>query len=544
MKTGNRIVQDISMLYELSLSVGTSLDLFENCERFLKALISQKQLSFASIWILSSKIQAESTAHYQILHISPRFRMMDTAIEQDHFIPKKLKELKKAFSINFKHPDFPQLIQENDMEQKGVYTIYPLKDIGFLKLYSSKGDEAFDNIELSQLKSVLEKFTTSIEASISHQQLREETQRRINIQRKLRDNEEKLKLIFDTALDAVVTINEKGIVTDWNEQAHRVFNFSREEAMAKDLSDLIIPHHHREAHRRGMKHFLNTGEGPVLNKRIEITAINKEEYEFPVELSIVPLKQESGYFFSAFLRDISKRKAAEEKQDELLKELEQVNTELKDFAYIVSHDLKAPLRAIGSLSHWIVEDYGEALGEEGRKQIKLLQNRVTRMHTFIEAILQYSRIGRIKMKIEQLDLNESIGLIVDSLNPPEDFEVKVAKALPRINCEKVRIEQVFQNLISNAIKYNDKEKGWALIDWEENDTHYQFSVKDNGKGIDKKYFDKIFQIFQTLQARDQYESTGIGLTIVKRIVENHEGEIWLESSPKQGTTFAFTIKKY
>lgn len=544
MKTGNRIVQDISMLYELSLSIGTSMDLYENCEKFFKILISRKNLTFASVWISSKTIQSDGLDTYQVLHVSPRFRMLDTQMEQDHFIIQTLKEHKAPFSISHSNPVFPQLIQEHGVENKGAFVVYPLKQIGFLKLYASQRQTVFEKIEVAQLKSVVNKFATSIEACISHHQLREETQRRINIQRRLRDNEIKLKLIFNTALDAVVTINEKGIITDWNTQAHKVFGFSPEDAIGQELGSLIIPHQHREAHTRGMKHFLKTGEGPVLNKRIEITAINRTGLEFPIELSIVPLQQENGYFFSAFLRDISKRKEAEQKKEELLEELEYVNGELRDFAYIVSHDLKAPLRAISALSYWIEEDYGELIGEEGQQQLVLLQGRVNRMHALIEGILEYSRIGRIRIKMEALDLNQSLDDILDSLNPPPNFEVRRVKTFPTINCERVRIEQVFQNLISNAIKYNDKEQGWVELDWIELDDHFQFSVKDNGQGIDEKHFEKIFQIFQTLHAKDKYESTGIGLTIVKRIIERHEGKIWVESQPNNGTTFAFTIKKY
>jgi len=183
------------------------------------------------------------------------------------------------------------------------------------------------------------------------------------------------------------------------------------------------------------------------------------------------------------------------------------------------------------------------MDEKGKEHLTLLKGRVIRLHNFIEAILQYSRIGRIKVTQELTDLNELVTNVINSLFVPENFEITIVKPLPQITCEKIRVEQVFQNLIINAIKYNDKEKGMIKIDWEERDSYYIISIADNGPGIPEKYQEKIFKIFQTLQARDKFESTGIGLTIVKRIVENQGGNITVKSIEKEGTTFEFTLLK-
>ncbi|MEL6863661.1 MAG: PAS domain S-box protein [Bacteroidota bacterium] len=244
------------------------------------------------------------------------------------------------------------------------------------------------------------------------------------------------------------------------------------------------------------------------------------------------------------IQDITDRKEAEAQREQLVKELEEANRELKDFAYIVSHDLKAPLRAIGSLAQWIVEDYGDRLDEEGQSQLALLMIRVKRMHGFIEGILEYSRIGREKGTKEWVDLNQIVDNIKDTLSPPPRFKLQIPKRLPTIKAESLRMQQLFQNLISNAIKYNDKTNGYVRITWKDREDHYLFRVKDNGRGIKEQYYEKIFQIFQTLQSRDKYESTGIGLTIVRRIVHRYEGDITLSSVIHKGTTFEFTLKKY
>lgn len=243
-------------------------------------------------------------------------------------------------------------------------------------------------------------------------------------------------------------------------------------------------------------------------------------------------------------REIVYRREAEEYQARLLKQLERVNQELKDFAYIISHDLKAPLRGIKTLADWISADYADKLDENGREQMTLLSSRVDRMHNLIDGVLQYSRVGRVKEKMIQLNLNEVVSEIIDTLAPPENIVVTVEDELPVIECEQTRITQVFQNLLSNAIKYIDKPQGQIRIGCVEEDSFWKFSIADNGPGIEKKYFERIFRMFQTLSPRDEFESTGVGLTVVKKIVEMYGGKIWVESKVGEGSTFLFTLPKH
>jgi light-regulated signal transduction histidine kinase (bacteriophytochrome) len=223
--------------------------------------------------------------------------------------------------------------------------------------------------------------------------------------------------------------------------------------------------------------------------------------------------------------------------------LQAVNTELDQFAYIVSHDLKAPLRGISTLATFISEDYSDKLDEDGKEQMKLLLSRVSRMNGLITGILEYSRIGRAKQEKESVDLETTVNQIVDLIVPVNKFEVKIKHKLPTLKIEKVLIEQIFQNLISNAVKYNDKDKGKIEIDCKEEGKFWQFSVTDNGPGIEQQYFNKIFQIFQTLNSRDDVEGTGIGLSLVKKTIEHWRGKIWVESKLGEGTSFIFTIPK-
>jgi signal transduction histidine kinase len=253
-------------------------------------------------------------------------------------------------------------------------------------------------------------------------------------------------------------------------------------------------------------------------------------------------KVNGGRIYS-FMRDITERKQAEEQRDRLLRELESANEELRHFAYVVSHDLKAPLRAISSLADWLATDYADKFDDAGREQMRLLINRVRRMDGLIDGILQYSRVGREKETMVKVDLNQVVKEVTDLLAPPPNIAVTVEGSLPTIVTEPTRIQQVFQNLLSNAIKYMDKPEGRIRIACSPEGERWKFSVADNGPGIREQHFGKIFQLFQTLAPRDRVESSGVGLALVKKIVEMYGGEVWVESAVGEGSTFFFTLPR-
>ena len=243
-------------------------------------------------------------------------------------------------------------------------------------------------------------------------------------------------------------------------------------------------------------------------------------------------------------RDVTVQHNTQQKQEHLLQQIAEINEELSHFAYVVSHDLKAPLRGIKLLTEWLCTDYEDQLGDEAQENLRLLQSRVyDRMHNLIEGVLQYSRVGRIQEDEAQIDLNELLPEIIDTIAPPEHIAITVEGALPIIEGETTRITQIFQNLLTNAVKYMDKPEGRIVVAHQDLGDAWQFSVTDNGPGIEERHFDRIFKIFQTLVRRDEFESTGVGLTLVKKIVELYGGKIWLESELACGSTFHFTLPK-
>ncbi|MFV5702022.1 ATP-binding protein [Flavobacterium sp. XS2P12] len=240
--------------------------------------------------------------------------------------------------------------------------------------------------------------------------------------------------------------------------------------------------------------------------------------------------------------DIINRKIEEKKLHDALLVLKKKNDELNQFAYIVSHDLKAPLRAIYSLSEWIIEDLND-VSDETNSNFKLLQGRIQRMENLINGILEYSRIGSTNIELERVDLHKMLDEIVETIVPNEGFEISIGNNFPVIITEKILMHQVFSNLISNAVKYNDKPIGKIECTYLSLPDFHQFTIKDNGPGIPEKYHEKVFGVFQTILARDIKESTGIGLSIVKKIVEGKSGSIHIESDGKNGSSFIFTIPK-
>jgi len=224
----------------------------------------------------------------------------------------------------------------------------------------------------------------------------------------------------------------------------------------------------------------------------------------------------------------------------LLNELAHQNQELSDYAHMVSHDLKSPLRSIDTLTAWLAQDYKDVFDANGIKTLNLIRNNVEKMDTLISGILEYSTIGKNEIAVYDVDLNKLIDNLIQTLHIPEHIHIKKTD-LPIIKGDKHRLQQLFQNLIGNAVKYNDKEEGIIEIGVQNLNYYWQFYIKDNGKGIEEAYFDKIFQTFEKLE--NNPESSGIGLSIVKKIVELYGGKIWLESQVDLGTTFYFTLKK-
>ncbi|REJ80964.1 MAG: hybrid sensor histidine kinase/response regulator [Bacteroidetes bacterium] len=280
---------------------------------------------------------------------------------------------------------------------------------------------------------------------------------------------------------------------------------------------------------------------------IFVTAISKEEkytiqgYEEgavdyllkPLDVHVVRAKVD------VFSRLYTQRKQLVEKN----KSLEALNKQLDEFVYIVSHDLKAPLRGLSSLATFMEDAIGENPNDEVIELLDMMKSRTGRMQQLIDGILHYTKLTGNRIETEVVDVKGLIINVLDLIGVPDNIRVEIPDRMPTLECPKIKLHEVFQNLLFNAIKYNDKEQGNIKVACEEYENEYLFSVADNGVGIKPEHHEKIFGMFQTLQSKDKCESTGIGLTIVKKIVENQGGKVSLRSVPGQGSTFSFTWNK-
>lgn len=337
----------------------------------------------------------------------------------------------------------------------------------------------------------------------------------------------------------------------------KMFNAKDKEELLNSLDKIFIPESlpaFRDvliALAEGREHFETeavngTLDGEKINVLISVNYSREYKAQGILTVSIADITAlKRGEQALSEYRDHLEELVAERTQalERVNEDYAQANNELKEFAYIVSHDLKAPLRAISQLTHWIADDYSSAFDADGKTQMALILQRVKRMDGLIDGILRYSRVGRIREKDERLDLNCLVHEIIDSLAPPDTVQVTIKNELPVVSRDTTRMEQVFQNLIGNALQYMDKDKGIVSISCRDEGSLWTFCVADNGPGIAEKYHQKIFQIFQSLTSRDEHESTGIGLALVKKIIGIYGGTIWVESEEGFGSQFFFTLPK-
>jgi two-component system sensor kinase FixL len=372
------------------------------------------------------------------------------------------------------------------------------------------------------------------------------SERRAN--EKVLRSEERLRAVIENAVDGVVTINEAGIMQSANPAAEKVFGYSATELIGRNVS-MLMPEPDRSRHDSYLANYIRTGEEKIIGHGREVTGQRKDGSTFPMDLAVSAFHVGDARYFTGLIRDITARKEAEAQVKfyaEALRaqnaEFQRSNQDLDDFAYIASHDLKEPLRGINNYCSFIIEDHEEKLDEDAKAKLKTVMRLAQRLESLIDSLMIYSRVGRSNLAIQETNLDEVVKEVRESLEivlEERGVELRVPKPLPTLRCDKVRVAEVFRNLISNAMKYNDKPEKWIEVGYE----GQAFYVSDNGIGIREKHLGSIFRIFKRLHARDQYGGgTGAGLSIVKKIVERHGGRIWVESTFGEGSRFNFTLK--
>lgn len=373
-------------------------------------------------------------------------------------------------------------------------------------------------------------------------------------EQRLQENKTLIQAIVENMVDGVITLNDHNQIELFNPAAVRLFGYQPNEVMGQDLSLLLTDSLSQKLSAGTTVRFLGTHE-IEMGRPWQTVGYRKDGTTCPIEISISDLPFD--YQLIAIVRDITEQQQAKEKLESLAVELARINAiltktnanlmernqELDQFAYVASHDLKAPLRAIASLSEWIEEDLSGQLTDDSKRMMQLLRGRVQRMEALLNGLLEYSRVGRGRHQVEAVDVRQMLTEVIQSLDPPVTFIFDLNSNLPTFNTHRIALEQVFMQLIDNTIQHHDRADGHVYVSAQDLGNAYEFVIRDDGPGIAPQYHNKIFTIFQTLEARDTKECTGIGLSIVKKIVESQGGQINVDSEVGKGAIFRFTWLK-
>ncbi len=356
--------------------------------------------------------------------------------------------------------------------------------------------------------------------------------------------EKELTQLIRHAPDAIIVINSESFITLWNPKAEEIFGWTSDEVMGRHLSETIVPELYRSAHEAGMKRYLATREAHVLNKSIEITALNKTGEEFMISLTISHFEQSGEDIFVAFLRNIEEQKRNEKELHKKRMELTQSNEELEQYAWLTSHDLREPLRKILTYSDMILSHEAEVPATI-REKLEKISASATRMGKLIKAMLTYSGISDETQLYQVTSLTEVVHEVMADLELTiQESETEIMmEELPEIEAIPHQMRQLFQNIISNAIKYSQPHLSPRIVIGTKNidANHIAIVVSDNGIGFDSRDEEKIFMLFHRLNTMEKKQGTDIGLALCKKIVLNHGGRISVASEPGVGTTFTITL---
>jgi PAS domain S-box-containing protein len=367
----------------------------------------------------------------------------------------------------------------------------------------------------------------------------------ISLRESVKEQSAAFETLFNAVPVGVIGIDHAGIIKFFNEKACQMFNYEVEDILHRPIDQII--HCSGFNLSANLLEMIQDKDDADITKKLDLNCfgIRNGGSEFPFELNISETQFNGAKIHLLSIKDISTEKAALAQQKEHIKQMEEKNRELEQFTYIASHDLQEPLRSITSFIELFQQEYQGVFDENAQTYFDFVLQSTGRMKELIKGLLDYSRIGK-QMIIRKEDCNEILRQVVHDLNNSIDRSKATVNIdpLPSIYASGLHLRILFQNLIANSLKFNKPGIPPVIhISVEQNKTHWQFCIKDNGIGMDIKYQDKIFTIFQRLHTKDTYEGTGIGLAHCKKIVQLHDGKIWFESKPGEGTEFYFTISK-
>ncbi len=353
-----------------------------------------------------------------------------------------------------------------------------------------------------------------------------------------RHAEARFRVAVEASPHGMLMVDPSGRIVLLNREIERIFDYAREEILGKSI-EMFVPMDVRDRHPEMRTTFHSAPLARRMGAGRDLFGLRRDGSQIPVEIALNPIETEEGLFVLASVVDISPRKKAEE-------ELRRSNEELERFAYVASHDLQEPLRTIASYVQLLAHRYRDQLDGQAKEFIDFAVAGAARMQRLIEDLLAFSRVGMQQHVPQPVDAGAVLREALDDLRASTIAAEAVIThdPLPRVLADPGHIEQLFTNLIGNALKFRGTDTPRIHIKADRHGRVWRFAVSDNGIGIDIKYHERIFIIFQRLHARDRYEGTGVGLAVCKKIVERHGGRIWVDSSPGGGSTFYFTLPAF
>lgn len=368
------------------------------------------------------------------------------------------------------------------------------------------------------------------------------------------DSKRRLEAIIQTAIDGIVTIDQRGIIDSVNPAAAQLFDYSSEELFGQNIS-MLMPEPYRSQHDAYLQRYLSSDEKHIIGIGREVSGIKKNGEVFPFRLAVGEIRiDDDSRIYTGIIHDLTEQKKNEEQLRKYAAELERSNRELENFAYVSSHDLQEPLRKIRTFGSRIQEREGDQLSEKGQDYLNRMLNASVRLQQLIDDLLAFSRVASRAKPFAELSLETTLEEVKSDLELSiQEHQARLEIGpLPTIEADRTQMRQLFQNLLSNAIKFRQEDQQPHIRIWTEpfleppKSSHapprqmYRIMVKDNGIGFDEKYMGKIFNIFQRLEGR-KYPGSGIGLAICRKIALRHNGELTASSKPGHGATFTITL---
>ncbi len=368
---------------------------------------------------------------------------------------------------------------------------------------------------------------------------------RLEAMDELRQSETRFRTLLEAAPDGILVVDSEGRIRLLNAQAEALFGYSRDKLLGESI-EVLIPERFRPEHPAKRSAFHASPSAAPLGQGPERWARREDGSEFPVEITLSPIEEDGERLVTAIVRDVTSQRLAQRQLGERATALARSNADLEQFAYVASHDLQEPLRAVVSFLQLVERRVGETLDPEALRFVGRSIDAAGRMQALIQDLLAYSRVDRLGQPFALVSLDSVLERALANLKVAIDesgARIVRPEKLPSVRADATQLAQVFQNLIGNAIKFKGERIPEILIGIAADGSEWVISVADNGIGIDPKFFDRIFIIFQRLHSRRHYEGTGIGLSICKKIVERHDGRMWVESQPGGGSRFCFSLTK-